>query len=90
MSQLQNLELPSGIDALDAPGRYGEDIYKHSAGENCASDISRLGVMVGMDSIAPAAIIYPITMLAVYKRNECHVCVNNGTKETNPNFSSTG
>jgi hypothetical protein len=42
-------------------GGHGEDLYKHSAGENCASDISRLGAMVGMNPIAPAATTYPVT-----------------------------
>jgi hypothetical protein len=63
-------------------GGHGEDLYKHSAGENCASDISRLGAMVGMNPITPAAATYPVTsvgqttMLAMYKKNECHQSVN--------------
>ncbi len=50
----------------------------------------------GMDNIAPAPTTYPstqvsyYTMLATYKKNECHqsinVCVNNDAKEIYPIF----
>jgi hypothetical protein len=42
-------------------GGHGEDFYKRLAGENCASDISRLGATVRMDPITAAATTYPVT-----------------------------
>jgi hypothetical protein len=63
----------------------GEGFYKHPAGENWASDISRLKLWkhgTGMDHIALEPITYPIsqvgynTVLVMYKKNEYCQSIN--------------